>query len=588
MCALLASLAGGMEDAGADGAVVAPACADLEEWAESLEPVEKWSPVEGSRAWIPKSFAEPSFAELFGAPPLDWDGGDPLAMGKRMFTCAGEAADAGRQQARRALLGARRYVQSNLMAVLTAHDRAAAAKAREAERGAARQRREAERRSAREARRAQLEQAEAARRAEREQAQARQESALQEALDGVLSQPDSLRLLVALTAIREINPRDALAVNTAIGRYGRAAGTLLGTARSQGLKMSDPRIAGPIDERVASLRERIGADYRQRIAGLSNNADGLMYLDRIAAEVDAEIAPALGPEAAGALQDAVTGRRADIQRHIVQSLRERIDAIAKNPGDPRTALGRIGAAASGPAMSRLTPQQARGIRDYARERQASMADRVLAAEQNDLADVPGTLDGVQSLLGTLYSTRSGSLAGASDAAKRAYRQAAGPRLSEVAESALPEFRAGIAAFPETPQALAMLDRTMPFDDRFKLVDDAIRQRYMDAVASRQSEIRAAIQERHEADRQRALAAGGDPDLVGARFTEPESGLSLEFLDERRVRLYLSGKTDTAPYALKDQDILVRGPGMALRFTRSGTGADTRLQWLGKVLRREAD
>jgi hypothetical protein len=96
---------------------------------------------------------------------------------------------------------------------------------------------------------------------------------------------------------------------------------------------------------------------------------------------------------------------------------------------------------------------------------------------------------------------------------------------------------------------------------------------------------ASYREAAEDARQESTARGGDADLIGHAFENERSGLAVGFLDEQRAVVGLNGKEDMAPYKVRGSHVLVYGKGMPLQLNRSGTGVNTTLEWLGKVLKR---
>ena len=69
------------------------------------------------------------------------------------------------------------------------------------------------------------------------------------------------------------------------------------------------------------------------------------------------------------------------------------------------------------------------------------------------------------------------------------------------------------------------------------------------------------------------------------FENEKTGLAVGFLDEKRAVVGLNGKEDMAPYEVRGSQVLVFGQGMTLQLNRSGAGSDTKLEWLGKILKR---
>ena len=122
--------------------VQVPDCPALESWASAIDGDDHWVPVEGSRAWVPRAFQEPSFAAMFGVPALEWSTDDAETVAAHLYECGQQAAKDRRIDARNALYKARGYMISKLRGVLHARDKAAALAAREAERESERMARE--------------------------------------------------------------------------------------------------------------------------------------------------------------------------------------------------------------------------------------------------------------------------------------------------------------------------------------------------------------------------------------------------------------------------------------------------------------
>ena len=173
--------------AAAQNALEKPDCAALEAWAAAIDGEDRWLPLEGYRGWLPRSFQDPAFAELFGAAALDWRVEDAKEMAAHVFACGKQAAAERRIEARNALYAARGYFISNLRGLLGRQETMAARAKREAEREA----KEAGRRKERAAQE----------RARAEARQAERDAVIEQALAAVLDQPASPQLLRTLAVL---------------------------------------------------------------------------------------------------------------------------------------------------------------------------------------------------------------------------------------------------------------------------------------------------------------------------------------------------------------------------------------------------
>lgn len=575
----LLMLLGGIGAAQADAPQVnMPDCSALEDWVGKVDPKKSWRPVQSSRAWLPEAFKAPDFAALFGAPALRWQRSDATAVSKRMYQCGHDAGKAGRRDTRTALYRARRWFKSNLVAVLVAQQRAEAAEKRQAEHSAQQSRADVRKR--------QIAEAEAQRKRERQSAETQRGAELQQALDAVLSKPDSPRLLETLVVISKISPRSALEVNRAIGRYGTDVGRLLGQARGQGLRMSDPPIGEALQTRIAGLRESIADDYSQRIDALSiaKEPGALRFLERWRAEIKGRLAKGLGKETTAALLKKIDQKHEVLETDILTGMQKRIDTIAES-GNATSALKRIAAVASEGSQRGLSPTRQADLHSHAEKVETALAGKAVSEMQAELDSIPESVDGLNTLLNRLRQTRHGPLSRAPAAELEQYRRAAGSRLGDIASAVFPDFKAALGHFPETAQGLRMTRATFVDDEEFKAVPEAERERYQAALEARRKEIRGAMGQTAEAARKKALSAGGDEDLVGHIFRESSSGLAVGFIDEKRAVVGLHGKEDQAPYKATASEVIVYGQGMTLHFRRMGSGAGTVLVWLGKKLYR---
>jgi len=464
-----------------------------------------------------------------------------------------------------------------MVGVLVAHSRAIAASERKAVKTA----RQAELKKQEEARLAAEQQREQA----RQKTQIAQMEELQAALDEVVNQPDSLRLLQSLMVLRETNPRDALAVNSAIGRFGQKAGTLLGHARQLNLTMRDAPIGSAIENRIGELRTAIVEDYLNRIDKLTAAEPGaLKFLARWDGEVREQIADALGPQVTSNLLTHIADRREVIEDNILAGLMKRIDGAAELP-KATDGLARVQETINLGLQAGLSPERQERLRAQGADVEAGLAEKAVVETQAALAGVSEDLNGLRFLLNTIPHVDRPPLSNAPQAILASYRESARKRLDDVAAEAFSEFKDNLSDFPETRQGLLLIRRTVVSDKAFHLISPDIRKDYEEAVDERRNEIQTALREATEDARQKSIARGGNADLIGHVFENEESGLAVGFLDEKRAVVGLNGKEDMVPYEVRGSQVVVHGQGMTLLLNQSGTGSDTTLQWIGKVLKR---
>lgn len=497
-------------------------------------------PIEGNRAWIPRAFQAPAFAELFGKPALDWTRDEARAMAARVFECGQAAAKDRRIEVRDALYGARRYLLSNLTGVLSVAERQRQAEARMAERAA-----EQEQHQARLARQQQ---------ARREREAAARQAARQ----------------------REVEQREALQAERA--RPARPT-----SQPAPGPQAAPARTAAAV---TSPSPETIVADYRAKIAALEALPESLRFLDRWERDIRAKVATTAGEVETGELLREAAEKRQMIRDTIVTSAKREIDAAESRTDTDRQALDRIERIAANIAGAGVTPEQLAEVRGYARERQIPLAERELAAAIEKLDGYPQTLKGLDNLQRAVHTTRTGVLSRADEPAMDAYLDAARTRLDEIAEAVLPDFEAVVAGLPQDSIGLHTTEKTFAAEPGFQQVDADLRARYEAVLAQRRQEIRAAMGTRADAARERAVAAGGDPDLVGHRFVDRAKGWQLQFRDERQAILQSPTSATAAPYEIRGDQVVVKGPQLSLPLTRSGGGDTMRLEGLGFVFVRE--
>lgn len=548
-----------------------PDCAALEQWAGSIDGEDHWLPLEGYRGWLPRAFRDPAFEQLFGVPALEWRVEDAKEMAAHVFACGQEAAGQRRNDARDALYAARGYLISNLRGVLGRQETMAA----RAERDAQREAEEAERRRERA-------------KQERARAEARQQqrdATIEQALAAVLDQPASPQLLRTLAVLREVDVLNSQDFEQARRRVGQKALMLMIRLRQQGSGTQDPRVAPKIEARYAALRDELVEDYRSRVAGLDDSTQSLHRLDQWRQEVGRQLAGMFGPDTTSELLEEMAVKRASVQQGIFARAKRLIDDAEGNSDSEMAELELIDRIVVNSRNAGLTRQQLAEVQAYAAARQQALAEGLLETARVELDSYPETLEGLDKLRQDLIAARQGPLTRAGEAALSDYMAAGRARLTEIAAEALPEFERELAGVAASREGLKRLDATLVSEAGFDQVGDDVRADYLAALEARRTDISDALAAKLAARREAALAAGGDPDLVGHRFVDEQHVSQLEFRDEKLVIFNVMGMRTAGDYQVSADDVIVRGPNGTLVLARSGSGASTRLSGMGLDFRR---
>ncbi len=555
-----------------------PDCAALEAWAAGIDGADRWQPVEGYRGWVPRAFEAPEFEAMFGVPVLEWRSEDAVGVANHVLDCGRQADKAKRADASKALYAARRYLQSNLRGVLGTKEKLELRAEREAQRAAARAQQEAARREERSA----------AQQARAQSMQDKRDAVVEEALAALLDEPASPQQLRTLALLRSLDINDRASYERAQRRVGPAARTLMFRLHQQGSDLKDPRVAPRIEERYATLKDEIVADYRAKLANLNNSGESLRFLSGWQQEVGQQLATMLGPETTSAMLEEMTAKGTSIREAILVRAKELIDAADGNTQDDAAELALIDRIVANSARAGLTPDQLTEVRVYAAGRQQVLAQRMLDVARAELAGYPETLDGLDKLRRQLHATWGGPLRRAGEAAFADYVAAAQERLTRIADAALPEFRRKLADIPESPEGLQMLDATLVKEPGFDAVGEDVRASYLAAVDDRRTSIATVLEAKEAARREAAIAAGGDPELVGYSFVDGEHFTQLEFRDEKLVIMNVMGIRAAADYQVSAGDVIVRGPNGTLVLARSGSGEKLKLSGMGLVLKRATE
>lgn len=515
---------------GTAGDLVEPQCAALEEWSATVNPKDRYTPLPGNNAWAPKAFGTPEFAALFGKPALALTKDEIAALSAHMRACQKTATREKRYAAQKSLNAARGMLVGRLARIVTAKQGMAAAAAGQ---------------EAAESRYRAQKDAMAAERARQ------QEKAVHDYLARLLGQPDSPELLHDLALLRTEPMPAAEALSTPFGR------NFPDYISHSGLTPQDPEIAAPIDTRIAELRGRLVADAVARIAAVPSSAEGLAELGRIESQALFVMGPGLRETDRRRISARADKRRAEIRADMTHLAEANIAALPAS----LDGLATLASWRQGIATLDVTAEQRAALADAIADRQAEIAEAVLARTQAALAGLPGTPEGLARFDAAL-SAAAPALAVARQPVREGFSRAAADRQAKLRRDALPEFRTRLAALPETRDGRRAAERQIAFAEAMA-AGSPLREAYLAAATDRRDAINLALDKQDSARRAAALAAGGDPRLVGLSFREPTAGMTLEFRDDKLVMLNILGMRAPGDYQVSDDDVVVHGPHGAL-------------------------
>ncbi len=543
-------------------AVQVPDCAAVETWAAGIDKKDRWEPIDGQRVWLPRAFDGDAFVDLFGEPALNWSVDDTRTVGKHIYECSKVAGKEKRVQARKDLSQARSFVVGALKGVLRRAERV----------------REIESQKQAQINARQAPAATKSRSSRSNRASERNEGRLQTALDSLLAQADSPALLRTLARLRDVDFADPESYGKAFGQVEfKEARQLMQALNILGSDTDDPRVAPRLAARFAPLHDALMKQQLDRIAALDDSGRSLQRLERIPAEIQQELGPALTRDDVSRFKQALAEKGNSIRAAIVVRARQLVDQ------SPATAEGiaRITRIAENTKKAGVTAQQYDAFLPYARARADTIADGLLATAEQKLADFPESPVGLTRLRSFVAEIGGEVRSFGTEPARKQFAEAATARMSEIAEAALPAFRDSLEQLPDDRTGLADAEKELASVRGWRMVDADLRAAYVEAATERRDEIVAALQAVREARREKAIAAGGDPELVGYTFVGEQGISSLEFRDEKRVMFSALGLKFAGTYEVDEGDVIVVGPHGQIVFTKQGNA----LNGMGLLFRR---
>lgn len=344
--------------------------------------------------------------------------------------------------------------------------------------------------------------------------------------------------------------------------------------------------------RRAVMAQAALPEFETRIAGLGGDPAGLQALNAEAARIaawdglkpdtrDAYLA-ALSRrqgEIEQAIAAAAAAREAERQRRVVSATKARIDALS-----PRfRSLQGISAEVEDARGKGLDPESMAEIETHAAARRQALADEILTLATPKLGEAPETFEALGQLITFVDTVIEETKAAASPSALQAFEGAATDASSALGRKLFDGFETELAALPEDRQGLKTAEEATQWAEGWRRVDAGLRSDYIEVARQRRDAIANKLAALEAERRERVLAAGGDPELVGYTFADDSGMSTLEFADEERVIFAVLGLRFGGKYAIVKDDVFVEGPNGTIVFARDGTS----LTGMGLVLKRVA-
>ena len=370
----------------------------------------------------------------------------------------------------------------------------------------------------------------------------------------------------------------------------RSVDTTLGTVSGHLEKERIDAFRATADIRRAAIAEAALSEFKVALDSFGDDADGLQKLAAEAAQVAAW--QGVSPDTRSAYEAAVATRRGEIeaamadaaaaaeetrQKMVVQATKARMDAQRVH-FDSLSAVDRELADAR---RKSLGEHRMAEIEVHAAARKQAIADEILVLAGKKLEARPQTLERLSELMTNIDVILYEVDGAASPEAIETFTDRALDASDELADEVFGDFESQLAELPEDRKGQAQAEQYVAWAGGLRYVEDDLREDYVAAARKRRDEIAKMVAEAEIERRQRVLAAGGDPDLVGYTFADERGFSAIEFVNEERVIIAMVGMRFGGTYEVVGDDIFVEGPNGTVVFKRNGDELDG----MGLVLRR---
>lgn len=549
-----------------------PSCDDLAKWSETADAKDRWEPfAENNRIWLPKAMSTPEFEALFGKAALDWTQADVLSARSVWNGCIQQAKKSRDNAQRNLLQNARRFLTSNLRDVVRYQERREEVAAQNPPKAVEQKGQQAE---------IQRDQIASAKEAKAVPSEPVSAPGLKAGVDELIAAPASVEGLIALGSLSHLDVSDTNAMQELERQFGYTSGPA-GTAayrvirelRYRGTTGYEERELPRIKARLAEIKPSVLAELK---AEFSKNPTDIYQRRALAQRYEKlmkQLEVALTEEEYQALADETRKERSAVIDRAVAAAKAKIDEVPAGT----QGIAEIDSIVGDTANLGLDIEQRRDLVDHARSRQKTLANDVLNhAAEKELPALPETLAGIRELNAISNRMLQGIVQKADREVVQKFVTASDTRLAQIGRKALKEYEQALGRLPENEAGLAQAEREVADKEGWADMEEQVRSEYVTAAKARRDEIavlvdkdRAQRNARLDRDREAAIAAGGDPRLVGTAWVDSNNTMKFDFRDHETVFITVLGLKAAGTYKVSRDDVVVQGPHGQLVYTFDG-------------------
>jgi hypothetical protein len=414
-------------------------------------------------------------------------------------------------------------------------------------------------------------------------------------VDELLKVPASLDGLIVLGSLSRLDVSDQAAVlrlekqfGYSHGPAGKAGYRVIRELRARGTTGYEAREVPRINGRLEEVKPVATEAFKNEFSQVPTDPYARRSLAQRYEKLMPQLRAALPEDEYEALAAAARDERTAVIDRAVSQAKLRIDDV--QPGlEGITEIDRI---VQEVARQGLNNTQRRELLNYARTKQREIANGVLRhATEHELAELPETLAGIRQLNAISQRMLQGIVQRADKSVIQQFVDASDARLAEIGRKALPEYEQALSKLPETEEGLAQVEREVADKEGWIDMEESIRKDYTQAAKRRRDDILRVVSEKREQraaaierEHKAAVAAGGDPRLVGTVWVDTNKTMRFEFRDEETVFINALGIKAAGTYEVSRDDVVVKGPHGQLVYTLKGD----RLTGMGATFLKQAD
>lgn len=543
-----------------------PPCDDLAKWSKTVDAKDRWEPfAENNRIWLPDAMSTPEFDALFGKPALEWTQADVQSARTAWNACIQQAKKTRDNAQRNILQNARRFLTTNLRDAARYQERREEAVTQDPKSA-----------TTQEGRRAQVAGASEARALPSQPVSA---PGLKAGVDQLITAPESVEGLIALGSLSNLDIRDGNAIQElerqfgyTYGPAGKAAYRIMRELRIRGTSGFEerelPRIRARLAEIKLPLLEELKAEFSQSPADMNQRRALAQRYEKLMKQLEV----ALTEEEYHTLADEIRNERRAVIDGAVSAAKAKIDQVPAGA----QGIAEIDKIVGYTANMGLDTEQRRDLVDHARSRQATLANDILNAAAKELPALPENLAGIKELNAISGRMLQGVVQRADQKVVQAFATASDARLAQIGRKALKEYEQALAELPENEAGLAQAENELADKEGWGDMQEQVRSEYVAAAKARRDQIAVTVDKdraqrnvRLEREREAAIAAGGDPRLVGFEWVDSNNTMKFDFRDHETVFITALGLKVAGTYEVSRDDVVVRGPHGQLVYSFDG-------------------